>query len=90
MRVLLAGAGGMIGSTVAPYLAGQEHTVVRLVGRAPGVSEVSWNPDAGTVDAAWPMPSFSPAGGLRRAGSLRRVMCSASPNLKPHYATSLG
>jgi uncharacterized protein (TIGR01777 family) len=50
MRILVAGAGGMIGSAVAPSLAKQGHTVVRLVRRAPGEGEVRWDPDRGTVD----------------------------------------
>ena len=52
MRVLIAGAGGMIGSAVAPYLARQGDTIVRLVRHAPGVGEVRWDPDAVTIDAA--------------------------------------
>jgi FlaA1/EpsC-like NDP-sugar epimerase len=31
MKILIAGARGMIGSTVTPYLASQGHEVVRLV-----------------------------------------------------------
>lgn len=52
MRILISGASGMIGSAVAPYLAGQGHEVVRLVRRAPGTGEVRWDPDAGTIDTA--------------------------------------
>lgn len=52
MRILFAGANGMIGSVVAPYLAGQGHEVVRLVRREPVGCEVQWNPDAGTIDSA--------------------------------------
>ncbi len=44
MRILIGGASGMIGSAVAPYLAGQGHEVVRLVRRAPGMGEVRWDP----------------------------------------------
>jgi uncharacterized protein len=51
-RILIAGAGGMIGSVVAPCLAQQGHTVVRLVRRTPGMNEVYWDPDAGTIEAA--------------------------------------
>ncbi len=42
----------MIGSAVAPYLAGQGHEVVHLVRRAPGTGEVRWDPDAGAIDTA--------------------------------------
>ena len=36
MKILIAGASGMIGSAVAPYLASQGHEVIRLVRREPG------------------------------------------------------
>src|SRR5512135_3327264 len=52
MRVLIAGAGGMIGSVVAPYLAAQGHEVIRLVRREPRAGDIRWDPDAGTIDAA--------------------------------------
>jgi uncharacterized protein (TIGR01777 family) len=52
MRILIAGSGGMIGSAVAPYLATQGHTIVRLVRRAPNTGEVRWDPDSGTIDVA--------------------------------------
>ena len=51
MRILITGAGGMIGSAVAPYLASQGHQVVRLVRREPGLCEVRWDPEAGTIDS---------------------------------------
>jgi len=50
MRVLVAGAGGLIGSVVSPDLAAKGHEVVRLVRREPGPGEVRWDPDAGTID----------------------------------------
>ena len=51
MRVLIAGAGGLIGSAVAGHLASNGHEVVRLVRHEPGQGEVGWDPDAGTIDA---------------------------------------
>jgi len=51
MRVLIAGAGGLIGSAVAAHLASNGHEIVRLVRREPGVGEVRWDPDGGTIDA---------------------------------------
>lgn len=51
MRVLIAGAGGLIGSAVASHLASNGHDVARLVRRAPGAGEVRWEPDAGSIDA---------------------------------------
>jgi uncharacterized protein len=50
MRVLIAGAGGLIGSAVAGQLASNGHEVARLVRRAPGPGEVRWDPDAGSID----------------------------------------
>ncbi len=51
MKVLIAGASGMIGSAVGPYLESQGYEVVRLVRRAPETGEVGWDPDNGTIDA---------------------------------------
>lgn len=51
MRVLIAGAGGLIGSVVVGDLASKGHEIVRLVRREPGPGEVRWDPDAGTIDA---------------------------------------
>jgi uncharacterized protein (TIGR01777 family) len=50
MRVLVAGAGGLIGSVVAREFAADGHNVVRLVRHDPGPDEVRWDPDAGTID----------------------------------------
>jgi uncharacterized protein len=52
MKILIAGANGMIGSAVAPYLANQGHEVTRLVRRQAAEGEVRWDPDAGSIDAA--------------------------------------
>jgi len=52
MRVLVAGAGGLIGSAVAGHFASNGHDVVRLVRHAPGPGEVRWDPDGGTIDVA--------------------------------------
>jgi uncharacterized protein (TIGR01777 family) len=51
MRVLIAGAGGLIGSVVAHDFIAKGHEVVRLVRREPGPGEVRWDPDAGTIDS---------------------------------------
>ena len=51
MRVLIAGAGGLIGSAVANSMASSGHEVVRLVRHAPGPREVRWDPDGGTIDS---------------------------------------
>ncbi len=52
MRVLIAGAGGLIGSAVARHLLAGGHEVHRLVRGAPGHGEVGWDPDGRTIDAA--------------------------------------
>jgi uncharacterized protein (TIGR01777 family) len=52
VRILIAGASGLIGSAVAPHLASQGHEVVRLVRRSPGAGEVRWDPDEDTIDSA--------------------------------------
>jgi uncharacterized protein (TIGR01777 family) len=51
MRILISGASGFIGSSVSAYLASQEHEVIRLVRHTAGPGEVSWDPEAGTIDA---------------------------------------
>jgi uncharacterized protein len=50
MRVLVAGSGGLIGSTVARGLAADGHAVHRLVRHEPGQDEVRWDPDASMID----------------------------------------
>lgn len=50
MRVVVAGAGGLIGSVVARDLETNGHEVVRLVRREPGAGEVRWDPDGRTID----------------------------------------
>jgi uncharacterized protein (TIGR01777 family) len=52
MKVLVTGASGLVGSALVPFLAKEGHFVVRLVRsvRAPGHSEVAWDPERGTID----------------------------------------
>jgi uncharacterized protein len=50
MRVLVAGAGGLIGSVVARDLTTNGHEVVRLVRHEPAAGQVRWDPDGGTID----------------------------------------
>src|SRR5580698_10011348 len=53
MRVLIAGASGLIGSATARSLAADGHDVRRLVRRAPGnTSEVRWQPERNEIDDA--------------------------------------
>ncbi len=52
-RVLIAGASGLIGRTLAALLETQGHEVVRLVRRtATGAHEVTWDPATGKLDPA--------------------------------------
>jgi uncharacterized protein (TIGR01777 family) len=53
MRILVTGAGGLIGSALVPSLATGGHSVVRLVrsGRTRG-AQVRWDPMEGTIDQA--------------------------------------
>ena len=53
MRVLIAGASGLIGTELCRQLDSAGHTVVRLVRRPPrGRSEVRWDPAALRLDPA--------------------------------------
>ena len=53
MRVVVSGAGGMIGAALVPALEGAGHEVLKLVRRAPKArGEVSWDPERGTLDPA--------------------------------------
>jgi|SRR5262245_6901073 len=53
MRVLITGAGGLIGGALARFLTAGGHSVARLVRRRPvDGSELHWDPTAGTVDPA--------------------------------------
>jgi uncharacterized protein len=51
VKVVVTGASGFIGSALVPRLRAGGHDVVKLVRRAPrAADEVSWDPDAGTID----------------------------------------
>jgi uncharacterized protein (TIGR01777 family) len=52
-RILIAGASGVIGRTLVPFLLTQGHSVVRLVRRSPKTAdEVYWNPGVGELASA--------------------------------------
>ncbi|MFR9797153.1 TIGR01777 family oxidoreductase [Streptomyces sp. MS06] len=52
-RIVVSGASGLIGSSLAASLTAEGHEVVRLVRRAPrDATEVRWDPERGSVDAA--------------------------------------
>ena len=53
MRILVAGASGLIGSALVPHLTAGGHTVERLVRRRPrSADEHNWAPSAHILDAA--------------------------------------
>jgi uncharacterized protein (TIGR01777 family) len=56
MRILVSGSTGLVGGALVPALTSQGHEVARLVrpsSRAPGGgAAVSWDPEAGRIDAA--------------------------------------
>lgn len=53
MKVAVTGASGLLGSALVPALHDAGHDVVRLVRRPPSAAdEVTWDPAAGTIDAA--------------------------------------
>ena len=53
MKIAVSGASGLIGSALVPALEASGHDVVRLVRREPkGPKELTWDPAAGTIDAA--------------------------------------
>lgn len=52
-KIVIAGASGLLGRVLVPYLQTQGHTVVRLVRRpGRGLDELFWNPAKGELDAA--------------------------------------
>ena len=52
MKTLITGSSGLIGTALTSHLRSAGHQTVRLVRRAAGPGEVTWNPPAGTIDAA--------------------------------------
>jgi uncharacterized protein (TIGR01777 family) len=52
LRILVSGAGGLIGSALLPRFAVQGHRVSRLVRRPAGPGEIFWDPAAGVLDPA--------------------------------------
>jgi uncharacterized protein (TIGR01777 family) len=79
MKILISGAGGVIGGSLVPHLRARGHEVVRLVRRPPGGSdERYWNPaggelDPGVFDGVDAVVNLSGAGiGDRRWNDARR------------------
>lgn len=50
LRIAITGASGMIGRALSSFLSAGGHQVVRVVRRAAGAGEVSWDPAKGRLD----------------------------------------
>jgi uncharacterized protein (TIGR01777 family) len=51
MRVVIAGASGLVGSALVKKLKAEDVEVTRLVRKTAGAGEIEWRPDRGTIDA---------------------------------------
>jgi uncharacterized protein (TIGR01777 family) len=51
MKVLIAGASGLVGSALVPLLKAEGAEVTRLVRSAAKSGEIEWHPDRGSIDA---------------------------------------
>jgi uncharacterized protein len=51
MKILIAGASGLVGSALVPKLKTEGAEVTRLVRSAAKVGEIEWHPDRGSIDA---------------------------------------
>lgn len=51
MKVLIAGASGLVGSALVPKLRAEGIEVTRLVRTTAGSGEIEWHPDRGTIDS---------------------------------------
>jgi uncharacterized protein (TIGR01777 family) len=52
MKVLIAGASGLVGSALIPALEAEGATVTRLVRTSPGAGEIEWHPNNDQIDPA--------------------------------------
>jgi uncharacterized protein (TIGR01777 family) len=50
LRIAVAGASGLVGSALVPFLAARGYTVATL--NRSGAGGIAWNPELGTIDAA--------------------------------------
>ncbi len=50
MRIAVTGSGGLIGSSLVPYLRAEGHEVIPIVRGAATGDEISWDPEKGTID----------------------------------------
>ncbi len=52
MKILIAGASGLVGSALVPNLKAEGAEVVRLVRATPRAGEIEWHPNHGSIDAS--------------------------------------
>ena len=52
MKIVVAGASGLVGSALVKELSAEGVEVTRLVRKTPGSGEIEWRPDRGTIDAS--------------------------------------
>ncbi len=52
MKVLIAGASGLVGSALIPALEAGGDTITRLVRTSPGLDEIEWHPNNDQINAA--------------------------------------
>ena len=50
LRLIVSGAGGLIGSALVSRLSATGHRILRLVRRQSGPQEITWDPASGTLD----------------------------------------
>src|SRR5205807_4987364 len=52
MKILVAGATGLVGAALIPALESDGAEITRLVRSSPKANEIEWHPNRGTIDAA--------------------------------------
>src|SRR5438132_8521138 len=52
MKILVAGASGLVGSALIPSLTADGHEATCLVRSSPKADEIEWHPNRGLIDAA--------------------------------------
>ena len=52
MKILVAGASGLVGSALIPVLESEGTEITRLVRSSPKANEIEWHPNQGQIDAA--------------------------------------
>src|SRR5919198_903975 len=77
MKILITGASGFIGSSLAPFLTGKQHYVLPLRRGSPNeTTGPAWNPTANWID-------------LRPAGKLDAVVHLAGENIAQRWTPAV-